>query len=62
MDRALTQGEHRRWAETFELVVFSSYEVTEMALYLGETRAWIGDATWKRLDRATVEAMVGGKV
>ena len=48
--------------ETFELVVFSSYEVTEMALYLGETRAWIGDATWKRLDRATVEAMVGGKV
>jgi hypothetical protein len=35
--------------ETFELVVFSSYEVVERAPYFGETRAWIGDATWKRL-------------
>jgi len=49
-------------AETFELVVFSSYEVTERAPYLGETKAWIGDATWKPLDRATVEVLVGGKV
>jgi len=48
--------------ETFELVVFSSYEVVERAHFLGETRAWIGDATWKRLDRPTVEALVGGKV
>jgi hypothetical protein len=48
--------------ETFELVVFSSYEVVERAPYLGETRAWIGDATWKGLDRATVEMLVGGKV
>jgi hypothetical protein len=48
--------------ETFELVVFSSYEVTETAPYLGETRAWIGDATWKQLDRASVEVLVGGKV
>jgi hypothetical protein len=48
--------------ETFELVVFSSYEVTERAPYLGETRAWIGDATWKPLDRASVEVLVGGKV
>ena len=48
--------------ETFELVVFSSYEVVERAPYLGETRAWIGEATWKRLDRATVEVLVGGKV
>jgi hypothetical protein len=31
--------------ESFELVVFSSYEVVERAPYLGETRAWIGDAT-----------------
>ena len=45
--------------ETFELVVFSSYKVEERAPYLGETRAWIGDATWKRLDRATVEVLVG---
>src|SRR5215204_2993066 len=36
--------------ETFELVTFSSYEVTERAPYLGETGAWIGDATWKVLD------------
>jgi hypothetical protein len=47
--------------ETFELIVFSSYEVTGRAPYLGETRAWIGDATWKRLDHPTVEALVGGK-
>ena len=49
-------------AETFELVVFSSYKVEERAPYLGETRAWIGDATRKRLDRAIVEFLVGGKV
>ena len=48
--------------ETFELVVFSSYEVVERAPYLGETRAWIGDATWKTLDRAIVEVLVGGNV
>jgi hypothetical protein len=48
--------------ETFELVVFSSYKVEERAPYLGETRPWIGDATWKRLDRASVEVLVGRKV
>jgi hypothetical protein len=48
--------------ETFELVAFSSYEIVERAPYLGETRAWIGDATWKRLDRTTVEVLVGGEV
>ena len=48
--------------ETFELVVFSSYKVEERAPYLGEARAWIEDATWKGLDRATVEALVGVKV
>jgi hypothetical protein len=48
--------------ESFELVVFSSYEVTERAPYLGETRAWIGDATWKTLDRTAVELLVGEKV
>ncbi len=48
--------------ETFELVVFSSYEVVERAPYLGETRAWLGDATWKPLDRPTVEVLVDGKV
>jgi hypothetical protein len=48
--------------ETFELVVFSSYEVVERAPYLGETRAWIEGTTWKPLDRATVEVLVGEKV
>ena len=48
--------------ETFELVVFSSYEVEERAPYLGETRARIGTATWKSLDRASVEVLVGGKL
>jgi hypothetical protein len=48
--------------ETFELVVFSSYKVVERAPYLGETRAWIGDATGKPLDRASVEVLVGEKV
>jgi hypothetical protein len=48
--------------ESFELVVFFIYEVVERAPYLGETRAWIGDATWKRLDRTAVETLVGGKV
>jgi hypothetical protein len=48
--------------ETFDLVVFSSYEVTERAPYLGETRAWIGEATWKTQDRIVVELLVGGKV
>jgi len=46
----------------FDLVVFFGYEVTERAPYLGETRSWIGDATWKRLDRASVEVLVGAKV
>ena len=46
----------------FELVVFSSYKVEERAPYLRETRAWIGDATWKRWDRATVEALIRQKV
>ena len=48
--------------ETFELVVFTSYEITERAPYLGEARPWIGDATWRSLDRTTVELLVGGKV
>jgi hypothetical protein len=49
-------------AETFDLVIFSSYKVIERAPYLGETRAWIGEPTWKRLNRNTVEILVGGKV
>jgi hypothetical protein len=48
--------------ETFELVVFSNYKVEERAPYMGETKAFIGEATWKRLDRTTVEVLVGGRV
>ena len=44
------------------LVVFSSYEVSERAPYLGETRSWTGEPTWKAFDRISVEALVGGKV
>jgi hypothetical protein len=49
-------------SETFELVVFSSYEVKERAPYLGETRLTIGEPTWKTLDRESVEALVGQEV
>jgi len=48
--------------ESFELVVFTNYEVTERAPYLGEDRAWMGEPAWKSLDRAIVEVLVGGKV
>jgi hypothetical protein len=48
--------------ETFDLVAFSSYEVKERALYLGETLLSVGEATWKRITRGMVESLVGGKV
>jgi len=48
--------------ETFELVVFSGYEVTERAPYLGETKTRIEEATWKALDCTSVEVLVGAKV
>jgi hypothetical protein len=46
-------------SETFELVVFSSYEGKERAPYLGETRLTKGEPTWKSLDRRSVETLVG---
>ena len=49
-------------SETFELVVFSSYEIKEWAPYLGETRLTIGEPTWKTLDREIVEILVGQEV
>jgi hypothetical protein len=49
-------------SETFELVVFSSYEVKERAPYLGERRLTIGEPVWKTLDRESVEALVGHEV
>jgi hypothetical protein len=63
VDRALPQGGHTDGAsETFELVVFSSYEVKERAPYLGETRLTIGEPSWKSLERETVEALEGQAV
>jgi hypothetical protein len=49
-------------SEAFEMVVFSSYEMTERAPYLGETRLTIGEPTWRMLDRETVEMLVGQEV
>jgi hypothetical protein len=46
-------------AETFELVIFSGYEVTERAPYLGKTKLTLGEPTWKALDRTSVETLVG---
>jgi hypothetical protein len=43
-------------SETFELIVFSGYEVKERAPYLGETRLTVGEPVWKKLDRKSVEA------
>jgi hypothetical protein len=49
-------------SETFELVVFSSYEVVERAPYLGKTRLTLGEPIWKTLDRGSVETLVGQEV
>ena len=49
-------------SETFEMVVFSSYEVTQRAPYLGAIMLTIGEPTWKMLDRETVEMLVGQEV
>jgi hypothetical protein len=51
-----------RETETFDLVTFSTYDVTERAPYLGETRLTIGEPTWKRITRNMVEALVGCRV
>lgn len=42
-------------------MVFSDYEVRELPPYLG-VRLTIGKPTWKPLDRASVEALVGQEV
>jgi hypothetical protein len=47
---------------TFDLVSFERYEVEHLGAYLGEERKRIGEPSWKPLDRATVEALVGSRV
>jgi hypothetical protein len=49
-------------SETFDLVLFSSHEVSEVMVG-GRWRKEIGVPTaWKRLDRRSVEALVGESV
>ncbi len=49
--------------ETFEMVLFDSYEVRERrAPYLGDRAVEIGNPTWKPLDRPTVETLVGESI
>ena len=50
------------FTETFDLVVFSSYEVRDRGPYLGETRLPVGEATWKRITKGMVEVLVGREV
>ena len=47
--------------ERFALVVFSDHEVRELPPYLG-VRLTIGEPTFKRLDRHSVEVLVGREV
>jgi hypothetical protein len=48
--------------ETFDLVMFSSYEVKERAPYLRETRLTLGEARWERIARGMVEVLVGREI
>ena len=47
---------------SYDLVLFSSYEVEDLGRYMGEERKRIGEPSWKALDRASVEALVGESV
>jgi hypothetical protein len=48
---------------TFDLVTFSSYEIEDLgANLLGERHMRLGEPTWRLLDRASVEALVGRPV
>ncbi len=40
-------------------MTFASYEVEDRGAYMGEERKRIGEPSWKSLDRATVETLVG---
>ena len=49
--------------ETFEMVLFDSYEVREArSSYLGDRAVEIGSPMWKPLDRASVEMLVGERL
>jgi len=52
--RGTTEDSH-----TFDLVLFSHYQIEDLRPYLGEKRQRIGEPSWKPLDRATVESLIG---
>lgn len=61
--RPRTQAERQhRIKETFDLVIFSSYEVAERTNSLGEPSRRVGEPKWKALDRQSVETLVGQPV
>jgi hypothetical protein len=60
IERRLVETVHGT-EESLALVIFSDYEVSELAPYLG-VRLTIGEPTWKVLDRASVEVLVGQAV
>ncbi len=52
-----------RQTETFDLVIFSDYEVKRVhPPYIEEGAIRIGEPTWKSLDRRTVQMLVGKEV
>jgi len=53
--RGTTEDPH-----SFDLVLFSHYQIENLHPYLGEKRQRIGEPSWKPLDRATVEGLIGG--
>ncbi|MDP9437626.1 MAG: hypothetical protein M3P49_02615 [Actinomycetota bacterium] len=46
-------------AETFDLVVFASWEQRQIARVPGELVREIGPPEWRRIDRRSVEILVG---
>jgi hypothetical protein len=48
--------------DTFELVVFDSYEVRKVLIDRTKPHYEIGSPAWKPLDRATVEVLIGQRV
>ncbi len=46
-------------AETFDLVVFASWEAREIARVPGQLVREIGPPDWRRIDRRSVEILVG---
>ena len=44
------------------MVTFSSYGVEDLGAYMGEERKRIGEPSWKPLDRATVEMLIGERL